>query len=424
MLSPADRNLVARDRELQHLQMLLDPDAFKNLIARTLPAVDASAVTVDYIRYKPMTNCLARFTTAVDGATVTGYAKHYAPSEDDKLAKAQERSTVSLSWGPGRITLEDKRIELVLFPNDNRIARLTQREAILESSEETLHALQYKPERRFVARVDDERGPASVIKMYSRSGYPRARIASRISAGGVIGEVTHERKDLSALVFKWLPGIGLNECLHLPVLDLKKISMAGELLARLHGSDRIRGLPEISAPKMHERLEAYRWYLSFVAPELSGLVDEVVDCIARHWLTMQWPSAVIHGDFYPDHVLFDGHAARLIDLDEAAIGNPAIDIGLFLAHLERNSLRGELDHHQLSVVRDLLLDGYRRARPGELSAGEVELATAYGLLSLAPHYFRSRVPNWIDLTEATLARARNLMLQGARGQGQIRGTGG
>ncbi|MBW4425478.1 MAG: aminoglycoside phosphotransferase family protein [Nostoc desertorum CM1-VF14] len=47
----------------------------------------------------------------------------------------------------------------------------------------------------------------------------------------------------------------------------------------------------------------------------------------------------IHRDFYPDQVIINGSRLYLIDLDLYCEGNPAIDIGNFIAHIKEYSLR-------------------------------------------------------------------------------------
>ena len=45
-------------------------------------------------------------------------------------------------------------------------------------------------------------------------------------------------------------------------------------------------------------------------------------------------SAAIHGDFYTKQVLIDSDCAAILDLDDAAIGEPEQDLGNFLGHLD------------------------------------------------------------------------------------------
>jgi len=47
----------------------------------------------------------------------------------------------------------------------------------------------------------------------------------------------------------------------------------------------------------------------------------------------------IHRDFYPDQVIINNSRLYLIDLDLYCEGNPALDIGNFIGHIQEYSLR-------------------------------------------------------------------------------------
>ncbi|HVT44370.1 MAG TPA: aminoglycoside phosphotransferase family protein [Thermoanaerobaculia bacterium] len=118
--------------------------------------------------------------------------------------------------------------------------------------------------------------------------------------------------------------------------------------------------------------------------------------------------ALIHRDFYADHILFDGDRTFLIDLDLAAQGDPALDIGNFVAHLTEQSLRLFGDPDALSDRVEAIVTGYRRLAP---DAGR-ESIEAYAALSLARLVALSTVvrgrahlfDELLNLTESRLAR--------------------
>ncbi len=51
------------------------------------------------------------------------------------------------------------------------------------------------------------------------------------------------------------------------------------------------------------------------------------------------PSVFTHGDFNPRQVLFDGEKARIVDLDRAGPGDPAADVGRFVAALKSRAVQ-------------------------------------------------------------------------------------
>jgi len=77
---------------------------------------------------------------------------------------------------------------------------------------------------------------------------------------------------------------------------------------------------------------------------------------------------------------------------------------LFVAHLERDLLRGVLRPAQVAQLRAALLDGYGVA--DEMWARAIDTYTAIGLLHLAPDPFRRREPDWAQRVSAIIARAQ------------------
>lgn len=73
--------------------------------------------------------------------------------------------------------------------------------------------------------------------------------------------------------------------------------------------------------------------------------------------------ALLHRDFYPDQVLVQPKGIVLLDLDLVAMGEPAIDLGNFLAHLQELSLRIHSELDAYSGQGEAFLGGYASVRP-------------------------------------------------------------
>jgi Ser/Thr protein kinase RdoA (MazF antagonist) len=97
------------------------------------------------------------------------------------------------------------------------------------------------------------------------------------------------------------------------------------------------------------------------------------------------PARGLHRDFYFDQVLVDGDRIWLVDLDLYAGGDPAIDIGNFLAHLDELALRrhGEIAAH--APQAEAFLAGYATLAPLP-EAPRIALLRA---VSMARHVFLS-----------------------------------
>src|SRR5262249_39016609 len=127
---------------------------------------------------------------------------------------------------------------------------------------------------------------------------------------------------------------------------------------------------------LHERVALVTRQRPALAARLGRLLDGCV-CLGA-----SCPPATpcgIHRDFYPDHVLLDGRLTYLIDLDLYCWGDPAVDIGNFMAHVTEHSLRQCGDPGALADVERAFLERYL-----ELAGNGVRHAVSiYRVLTLA-----------------------------------------
>jgi aminoglycoside phosphotransferase (APT) family kinase protein len=111
-------------------------------------------------------------------------------------------------------------------------------------------------------------------------------------------------------------------------------------------------------------------------------------------------SRPIHRDFYPDHVITCGHLLYLIDLDLCCLGDPAVDVGNFVAHLTEQAIRTSGDPAALASREEALEERYLDL------AGDVSRRTIRGYvhLSLARHIeISTRIEARRPFTEPLLA---------------------
>lgn len=423
MLSRHDHDLTVRDPDIKGLPWLLDDERMLEMLDAVLPDVVADA-RVDYLRYKPGSNCLARFTLLAGGLEVTGYAKAYGEDAGVKLEKALRRPSVDSPVGPGRAVVRDAGIELCFFPNDSKmpaLARLidpTRRanvlSRILPGSADLDHialtTLRYKPQRRHVARVQQPDGTRVLVKTYTRQGYEAARNTVRGIGSGRTLEVpkrlgSSDRHQMIA--YEWLPGQVLGNLLDLGHCQGAVLRRVGRALGELHehaGRGLARSTAIEVAGQCQDALESVVWTL----PDLAASANRINGTLRRLFGHEQFSLVPVHGDFYAEQVLINGERVSIIDLDNVVLGNPASDIGLFIAHLEVAALRGTMPVEQIDHIREALCTGYGMVRPVP-EGWSIDLHTASGLVHLAPHHFRMREPEWPERTVETLQRASALL---------------
>ena len=204
------------------------------------------------------------------------------------------------------------------------------------------------------------------------------------------------------LAFAWLPDRPLSEAISDPELDFNSVATAGAALAALHAQDP-DGLPCRMRSAEAAALRGEATWLGCVFPPLAGRAADLTRRLAAR-LTQESPlDRPIHGDFHARQVLLGDGTATILDLDQAVRGDPAADLGNFVAHLEREVVRGNLPPNRVEPLRESLLDGYRAATRRPLPA-RVELYTAMGLVGLALRFFRYCELNWPERAEAILER--------------------
>ncbi|GMT41708.1 MAG: hypothetical protein IEMM0002_0119 [bacterium] len=435
MLEASDAELAQRDYKLPGLATLLDPHAFLTSLKDALPDREFGAIEAKYLRYKPGTNCLAAYNVFIDGDKTVVYAKAYGGDAKVKLGKAQKRSeTLRVSF-PRNIALEKSKITVCFFPNDNKLKslwKLFDQEKRLEflpsifpdqpdywNSE--LSSLRYKPERRYVARMSVGGKNIGALKAYTEKGYSDSDAGSKNNIKTErfrIARQTGCSGKYYVRVFEWLNGCPLGDVLLDGGHSATLLKAVGKAAAELH----LNSVGD--AGILTKEMESKR--IAEVANGMASLYPAAgkrfLDCsgkISRQLLARNYRSAFIHGDFYADQILVDGNILGLLDLDRACYGDPAGDLGLFVAHLEREVLRNNLTPETLRRFKEAFCAGYLSV--GESSVLEdVDLFTAAGLFRLLPEPFRYRENNWRQITENQLDRIEELMKKCEQPNGSLK----
>lgn len=204
-----------------------------------------------------------------------------------------------------------------------------------------LAELKLKPGRRLTLRAVGAGGSA-IVKLYSSGRAPvvaeRLRALSRGPAEPRTPGVLAVDPHLHLVVLTDLDGVPLREALLAG--DLAACARAGEALARWHAFWTGRDVPALQPHTPERELEFLeRRSGRTIPPSLAGAWE----C-----------STVVHRDLYEEQLLL-GDRVALIDLDDAALGPPELDIGNLLAHVDLLELQAGVE---LAAESAAIVDAY------------------------------------------------------------------
>lgn len=401
MLSSADRAFVETDPVLVDLGLLLDPETLATALRAAVPSLPAAAIRLSYLRHKSAMSCLAGYELEVDGRTRYLHAKTVAPAWGSKLTRMAAGGARLGEFGFGQTWLASGRTLVRELPNDARLAA--------PALDDSCTILRYKPERRLVVRRESG-AERQVLKAYAPREYPNAALGAAAfrSEGSLrLAPVLNVDAERRTVVSGYLPGRLLTEELQAGRVTATELEGVGRALAELHAQparlERVRSPDDEAAALLRIADEITR-----LMPAAREQIRRLSEELARRLRESRPRLAPTHGDFYAQQVLLDGSRIGVLDFDEAALGDPAADLGNFLAHLERDALRGRMSPGLGPVVRERLLAGYARHAP--LPTGVI-LQTAIALLRVSHLPFRHRESAWPAQIQALLDRATELAAQ-------------
>ena len=426
MLSLSDAALARRDPDVPGLSTLLDPEVLQERLGSLLLPESTGRVRTVYLRYKARTSCVAAYKLH-EGGPVVLHVIARRTDAGDKLRQARQRVLARDGSAATSRLLEELALEVVPFPFDSQLRSLARfadpetRAALLRQRfpqmpglwTAELSALAYKPERRFVAQLLAPTGERAVLRLYTEPGFEAARTAARafrshgsLRVASWLGRSVRHR----ALLLEWLPGRTAYEMTRRGAdqQGAAALEAAGSALAVLHAQPGV-GLPVRGRAEVSNSLGRAAAAVAEVCPDLSRSVHRLADRLAARLSEFPEVGRAIHGDFHPQQVLIDGARASILDLDRAALGDPAADLGLFLAHLERDELHGQVAEGAVDTFGEALRRGYER-EGGRAVGSRIEAHRAAGLLLLAIDPFRYRQDDWPGRVEQLVKHAEQRLV--------------
>ena len=286
----------------------------------------------------------------------------------------------------------------------------------------TVETVRYRPGHRHVLRVGAGPDLPGVFAKVYRDDTGRRTVEA---AARIAGAFTAAREETAPVppgpgayaeadgVAFWpeVPGLPLAEVITLSgAAAVDVVRAAGATLRLLHDAPSVDGSAEglpASPDALAQVGETLRTaeLVDLLAPavgaRLRRTAGRVLDSIAA---LPGEPPTVVHGDFKCDNLVVSGSRVHLLDFDRCGRGDPAADLGKFLADLRWWSAE---DAGAAARLHGAFLDGYGAVGPGRAARARaydalLQLRMAARRVPIQDAEWEGRVTRLVAAAEATL----------------------
>jgi aminoglycoside phosphotransferase (APT) family kinase protein len=185
--------------------------------------------------------------------------------------------------------------------------------------------------------------------------------------------------------------------------DSAGFAAAARWLAKLHATPPPFRLD--AKPLEHEVAKQHDWCAIFesrLEGEQRTLVTPLMDALRSIASRVRvGPLTMVHRDFYPEQVLWDGAQTWVLDLDDLALGLPALDVGNFVAQIRNLALRRTDSADSFEAEEQTFLQAYEEAGRPDV-ATDLPFFIAHSLLGLAATEASRLRDGWEQRTPALL----------------------
>lgn len=214
---------------------------------------------------------------------------------------------------------------------------------------------------KHLLRIDEVKGELDVkreidlLLFLRKAGFPCPQpVADRG------GRFYREVKGKWVSLYRWIDG----HVLPVERLSADRLEQAGRALARLHQAGRVykKGIENrFGYERIVELYGGVRRRLPAYFKRIVRTLDDEIEYL-RHYLETKLPRGIIHGDLFPDNLLFKGEElVAVLDFEAAARGRFTFDLATAV-----NALGYVRDHYDLRRF-EALMAGYESVRPLSLA---------------------------------------------------------
>ena len=354
------------DPAVPQRDLLLDPELVAARLAHALGAVVEDCLQTR-VKYRVGARLRVVHRVRARGATFDVAASTFPTLERSvrALAKASERA---VACGPVPPVALDRELTTIFwtYPNDRKLEHLAALSKPAPELAELLPAwsrstlVAYAPEKNATVRcLDTAERTVAFAKTYSGDeGERTARLHDRLLHE--LGADDHHLRVPRALAYSSERRTLIVEAVESrPLATPESYWRLGRALARLHdlsppGDMRFRRVEP-------DKLAAAAGLIGLVREDVAETARELADELCSR-LDRQAQAVCLHGDVNFRNALLDNGRIALIDLDQAAAGPAAAELGSVLASLRYAGIVGLIRPELVPELGAALLAGYRDLR--------------------------------------------------------------
>jgi aminoglycoside phosphotransferase (APT) family kinase protein len=430
-----------------HFLDVVAPEEVRGALQHCLPAgFGVARVQLVRAKLKPGRKLVAEYSVALpDGARRRVSATWAAPGAvapgpaPDGDAEARRRGVLApfhrswIGWDDGRSTVSVAPVDaafpqLVRLHDPRHLGDVLCTTPGLTGSVDgaaggiTVETVRYRPGQRHVlrVRVGDE-GRAFFAKVYRddvgrRTVAAATRVAGALAGRGPAGASLSTSAGIyvaadRTVLWAEAPGVSLADVVAVSgAAAARHVGAAGRALRLLHDAAPVAGLPDRpdAAQQADETLRTAELVDALLPPVGARLRLAVTRALDLLSALPPEPRTLTHGDVKCDNLLVGGAGVHLLDFDRVGRGDPAADLGKFLADLRWCAAA---DEPVVGALHEALLEGY-----GAVPAARLARARAYeGLLHLRMAARRVPIydPDWAARVTRAVQFAAERLPEGA-----------
>jgi aminoglycoside phosphotransferase (APT) family kinase protein len=415
------------DPELPFLEMAWSPSQMQEFFNHSVlplvwPGQEVTAVAIEHISYKAGKQCELLYalqfsdpTSSQSRQAVVTFANENTLGETYRHHYGGENGTAAGPTPSPVVFLPQYGCLVEFFPRDwdlpglvhaidpEEMAPLLSQvgsEAEWSDRLPQVEVLRYRLRKRCVLRyrveTPDYGAPLEVIGKVHNSGPLTVRVAQTQSilhpqaaaCGLIIPKPLRVVQEWGFLLMERVSGTVIQPLVkqaRAPEGFKEVIGLAAVALAKLHRL-RCESQQVLSLQTRLAKLRKRAAPLPLVAPLLAQQVETLLQQIAR--ASVQFTAVApsfIHGDFSPGQLLLDKGQIAIVDFDSASLGDPAIDVGIFMARLHYIAvLRAHNEFRQLAAY---FLSEYQARLPENRVAERIHLFLSAALIRKALRAF-------------------------------------